>query len=186
MAQKNVFLTQAEVKHLFTAITSKRDRAIFLLTYRHGLRASEVGQLQVSDVDFTANRLSIHRLKGSLDGNHPMRPDEAKAIRAYLRTRKADSPYLFTSNRGTPVSRASLHYLMRKYATKAGLPPEKQHFHCLKHSIATHLLDARAGIEFVRDWLGHKNIQNTLIYAQLTSRTRDEQARRVFASPQII
>jgi site-specific recombinase XerD len=75
---------------------------------------------------------------------------------------------------------------MKKYGTMARLPKEKQHFHCLKHSIATHLIDAGADIMFVKDWLGHKNIQNTLVYAQLTSRTREEQARRVFASLRIV
>jgi len=53
-------------------------------------------------------------------------------------------------------------------------------------SIATQLSDVGTDIMFVRDWLGHKNIQNTIVHSQLTSRTRDEQARRVFASPKII
>ncbi len=56
----------------------------------------------------------------------------------------------------------------------------------LKHSIATHLLDAGADIMFVKDWLGHKNIQNTIVYLQLTSKIPDEQARRVFVSAKII
>jgi len=74
---------------------------------------------------------------------------------------------------------------MKKYGTRADIPAEKRHFHALKHSIATHLLDAGADIMFVKDWLGHKNIQNTLVYSQLTSRTREEQARKIFASPRI-
>ncbi|MEM2991555.1 MAG: site-specific integrase, partial [Halobacteria archaeon] len=76
--------------------------------------------------------------------------------------------------------------LPTKYSKRAGLPQDKQHFHCLKHSIATHLIDAGADIMFVKDWLGHKNIQNTLVYAQLINKTRDEQARRIFASSSIV
>lgn len=75
---------------------------------------------------------------------------------------------------------------MGKYGERAGLPKVKRHFHVLKHSIATHLLDAGADIMFVKDWLGHKNIQNTLVYAQLTDGRRDEEARRLFASPKIV
>ena len=66
--------------------------------------------------------------------------------------------------------------------TTAGLPPEKRQFRCLKHSIATHLLDAGADLAFVKDWLGHVNIQNATIYAQLTNAKRDENARRLFTS----
>jgi hypothetical protein len=57
---------------------------------------------------------------------------------------------------------------------------------CLKHSIATHLLDAGADLAFVKDWLGHANIQNTTIYARLTTATLDSTARKVFASHRVV
>ncbi len=62
------FLTQDETKRLFSVIKSKRDRAIFLTAYRHGLRASEIGMLQHTDVDLKSGRLTIQRTKGSLSG----------------------------------------------------------------------------------------------------------------------
>ena len=75
-----------------------------------------------------------------------------------LRTRTDESPYLFLSNRNVPISRYMLHHLMHAYGKVAGLPLEKRKFHCLKHSIATHLLDAGADLAFVKDWLGHANM----------------------------
>ncbi len=69
---------------------------------------------------------------------------------------------------------------MNTYGKQANLPEDKQHFHTLKHSIATHLLDAGAELRFVQDWLGHANIQNTVIYTYLTSATREAKARTVF------
>jgi len=75
---------------------------------------------------------------------------------------------------------------MKRYGKKAGIPEDKCHFHVLKHSIATHLLDAGADIRFVQDWIGHKNIQNTVVYAQISNRAREEQARKLFASPMIV
>ena len=180
------FLTQDELKRLFAVIKAKRDRAIFLTAYRHGLRASEIGVLQRTDVDAKLGRLTIHRLKGSLSGIYPMQPDALKLLRAYLRSRQDVLPYLFVSNRGVPIDRRTLWYLMRRYATAAGLPREKHQFHALKHSIATHLLDAGADLSFVKDWLGHANIQNTMIYARLTSATRDTLARKLFASHRVV
>jgi type 1 fimbriae regulatory protein FimB len=162
------FLTLDELGRLLAATReSVRDRALFLLAYRHGLRASEVGLLRADDLDLRTLRLTVHRLKGSLSGTHPLQPDEAKAIRAWLRGREQPpSPVLFPSNRGDPIARRTLDWLMKKYGEAAGLPPSKRHFHCLKHSIATHLLEAGADLRFVQDWLGHANIQNTVVYAQ--------------------
>jgi type 1 fimbriae regulatory protein FimB len=180
------FLTQDELRSLFKVIRSKRDHAIFLVAYRHGLRASEIGLLQKADVDMKQGRLSVHRLKGSLSAVYPMQPDVMKAVRSYLRTRDDESPYLFLSNRNVPISRYMLHHLMQTYGKAAGLPPEKWKFHCLKHSIATHLLDAGADLAFVKDWLGHANIQNTTIYARLTTATLDAQARTIFASHRVV
>ena len=75
---------------------------------------------------------------------------------------------------------------MQTYGEAADLPPEQRTFHILKHSIATHLLDAGADLAFVRDWLGHANIQNTLVYARVTTVKRDTEARRLFASPWVV
>ena len=152
------YLTQDETKRLFSAIKTKRDRAIFLTAYRHGLRASEIGLLQKTDVDLKRGRITIQRLKGSLSGIYPMQPDEQKLIRSYLQSREDESPYPFISNRGVPIDRRTLWHLMREYGKAAKLPAEKRKFHALKHSIATHLLDAGADISFVKDWLGHANI----------------------------
>jgi integrase len=158
----------------------------FRITYRHGLRASEVELLRRNDADLRTGRLTVHRLKGSLSGVYPMQPDIHKLLKAYLRSRQDMSPYLFVSNRQVPISRYTLWHLMQNYGEAADLPPEKRTFHILKHSIATHLLDAGAGLAFVRDWLGHANIQNTLVYARVTTVKRDAEAQRLFASPWVV
>lgn len=174
------FLTFDETNRLFENITSKRDRAIFLLAYRHGLRASEIGLLQHSDVDLKTLRIMLHRKKGSLSGEHPLQADEVRVLKAYLKTRSDSLPYLFPSQKGSPISRAMLDVLIKGYGEKAKLPDDKRHFHVLKHSIATHLLDKGAELRFLQDWLGHANIQNTVIYAQISSVNREAKAREHF------
>jgi site-specific recombinase XerD len=180
------FLTQDEMRRLLDAIDSKRDYAIFLLAYRHGLRASEVGMLQMDDLNLKQYRLRIQRLKHSLPGIYPLQADEVKALKAYLKERTSSAPALFLSRNNQPISRRRLDELMKHYAKRAGVPASKQHFHALKHSIATHMLDAGEDIRFVQDWLGHAAITSTVKYGQLTNRRRDEGARRVFASPHIV
>lgn len=174
------FLTLDETRRLFAVISDKRDKALFLLAYRHGLRASEIGLLRVSDLDLRRLRVMLHRLKGSLSGEHPLQADEARALKAWLRSRDADSPVLFPSRRSLPISRQMLDVLMKDYGEEAAIPKDKRHFHVLKHSIATHLLDAGAELRFVQDWLGHSNIQNTVIYAALVSTSREAKARQYF------
>jgi site-specific recombinase XerD len=175
------FLTLDETARLFRVIgPHRRDRALFLVAYRHGLRASEVGLLRVEDIDLKTMRIMVHRLKGSHSGMHPLQADEAKALKALLREREVPSPVLFSSNRGDPIARRTLDWLMKKYGEVADLPTAKRHFHCLKHSIATHLLEAGADLRFVQDWLGHSNIQNTVVYTYLTARGREGAARRAF------
>lgn len=176
------FLTTDEVSRLLKVITKKRDKAIFLLAYRHGLRSEEVARLKTSDLDFKKLRLMVHRVKGSHSGEHPMESDEVRIIKAYLKERggESESPILFPSNRGTEITTRMLRYMMKDYGEAAELPLHKRHFHVLKHSIATHLLSAGADIRFVQDWLGHANIQNTMVYTHLVSTTRDAKARALF------
>ncbi len=151
------------MQRLFSPIKTKRDRAIFAVAYRHGLRASEVGMLQLTDLELKAGRITINRVKGSMSGTYPMSPDTVNLIRSYLNSRKDVSPYLFISNRVLPIDRRTLLKLMKQYGTAAGFPAEKQKFYALKRSIGTHILDAGEDIYFAKDWLGHKNIQNTTI-----------------------
>src|SRR5262245_61443378 len=117
------FLSLEETARLFKAIgADKRNRAAFLLAYRHGLRASEVGLLRKDDLDLKSLRLVIHRLKGSHSGTHPLQPDEVRVIKSYLRSRDDASPILFPSRRGTPISRRMLDWLMKGYGASARIP----------------------------------------------------------------
>ena len=181
------YLTQDELKRLFEVITNRRDKAMFVIAYYHGLRVTEATMLKLEDVDLVRGRIRVQRLKHSLGGEYPMHDDELEILKDWLWERKHNkSPFLFPSALGPRISRRTVHWLMRKYGALAQLPPDKRHFHVLKHSIATHLLESGADIKFVQEWIGHSDIRNTVIYAQLTNPARDAQARRFFASPSIV
>ena len=127
------FLTEDELARLFSVIPSVRDRAMFQIAYRAGLRASEVGLLQLRDYDPKADRIFIHRLKGSNSSHHHLMREEARALRAWLKVRGSFPGPIFLSKQKRPIDRTTLHLLMKKYGAAAGIPEKLRHFHVLKH-----------------------------------------------------
>jgi integrase len=178
------YLTVPEQQRFFRVIDSVRDRAIFRMLYHHGLRASEIGQLKMSDYRagsrLDLDRIYIHRLKGSISGECAMIATAAQALRTWIRRRGYQPGPLFPSREGGPISRRRLGQLMVKYALAAGIPREKAHPHCLKHTCATHLLsDKKESIVDVQKHLGHADIKSTMIYADLTGEANEARAKRL-------
>ena len=173
------YLTIEELYRFFSVIYTNRNLALFRIAYHRGLRASEVGLLKVADYDAQADRLRVHRKKGSRGGEFHLTKKEVKALRSWLKVRGAAPGPLFPSRRGTGISQQMLDVLIKRYGKLAGISPEKCHMHALKHSCGTHLLELGEHIEDVQDHLGHVNIQNTLTYARITNRRRQERDRRL-------
>jgi site-specific recombinase XerD len=171
-------LTPAEMLALLKAAKkrSTRDWAMILLAYRHGLRASEVCGIRISDMDLKTGSISIRRLKGSLHTIQPLyqhrgQPllDEMAALRAWLHKRSADgSDYLFTSQKGGKLGRTQFFRNFQKVAESAGLSTEKRHPHVLKHSLASHLVAGNANLALIRQALGHRSISSTMQYIGTT------------------
>jgi site-specific recombinase XerD len=178
------YLSKLEVEKLLKGIANIRDKAIFTLMYYHGLRASEIGKLEIRDVRLTDNRIQVHRLKGSISGDGIVGPQVTRVMRAWLRDRiqlgERFGTTLFPSNQNNPISRITIYKLFAKYAEAAGIPENLRHPHILKHSIATHLLESGEDASTVQDWLGHKDIRNTLVYAKVTNKRREEAAARFY------
>ncbi len=164
-------------------IKDPRDKALFGLIYLYGLRVSEAVLLKHEDVDFEKGRILIRRTKAGIGGERPLFKSAQRLLKRYLKARHDTSDGLFTTRQGN-ISRQRVQQLFKAYARKAGLDA-RYSVHCLRHSIATHLLEAGEGIEFVRDHLGHRNIQNTMIYAQITDSRREESFKRVEGSSKI-
>jgi site-specific recombinase XerD len=178
------FLTRDQVKAFFSVVKDKRDRALFLLIYKRGLRASEPGLLLLEDYDRRTGKLYTRRLKGSLSGLHLLQRDEIRVLNTWLKEREKrgiDSDHLFPGRFGRGLSRKQVWEIFQRYAIAAGLPEDKRHPHTLKHSLATHLLEIGADVRDVQDMLGHAEIDSTLIYAAITNKRRDKTARDVAA-----
>jgi integrase len=127
---------QEEVERFFAGIESARDRAIFRIMYHAGLRASEIGMLELRDYSGATERMMIHRLKGSNSGEHHLNREEAAALRAWLVERGGEPGPIFTSRQGNRISRKMLDVLVKKYAAMAGWPQPLRHCHVFKHASA--------------------------------------------------
>lgn len=176
------FLTSQELDALFAAIRaggSERDLALFEVAYHRGLRASEVGLLKIGHLRLAQRRIYVTRLKKSKSGEYPLTEREVKALRVWMRKRGQVAGPLFLSRNRKPISRRRLDQLMKQYAGAAGVPAEKRHFHCLRHTCATQLVERDVDLLLIGDHLGHCDIRNTQIYAKVSDRKRQVLAERL-------
>src|ERR1700687_5524765 len=132
------YLTRDEVAALLRSSKKSRhgarNHAMILLAYRHGLRASELVNLRVSDLDLRAGTIYCRRAKGSRSSLHPMKPDEVKALERTLQRRKLQaSDYVFQSERAEKMSRSAFWRVVARSGERAGLPV-KAYAHLLRHS----------------------------------------------------
>ncbi len=184
--QPGDYLTKDELRRLLSSIRSPRDQALFRVAYRHGLRASEVGLLRVSDVDLKRRRIFCRRMKGSWSSHQLLGDDEVKLLRPLVARFSDPQAPLFISRKGNGISRQRLDALMKRYGILAGIPKEKRHIHALKHSFGVHLIEAGTDIAVIQDLMGHKNIENTRVYAKMSSPRRDEIHRELLAGGALV
>ncbi len=177
------YLTQEEMTRLFKVISSPRDRALFALIYHYGLRVEEATLLTLESVDLKNLHIRIQRLKNGVSSQKPLWRHNAKLLRSYLRVRQDAGHWLFTGRQGA-LKKRQIQTLSTEYAKKAGI--KGRSIHSLRHAIVVHLLEAGQGIEYVVDHLGHKNIQNTQIYAQITTSLRQEVFAKLERHPKIV
>jgi len=179
------YLTQIEVQAFFRAIRSLRDRALFALVYHYGLRVGEVALLRRGDVDLARGRIVVKRLKGGAWTEQPLFRATSKLLGRYLRrTRGRPEAPLFAGRRGA-LRKRQIQSLFVRYRDRAHLP-SRYTCHGLRHSIATHLLDAGVSLEFVQDHLGHQSIRSTSIYARITDHHRAALFQQLERSPWIV
>lgn len=156
-----------------------RDWCMILVTYRHGLRTSEVCKLKLSDMK--GGLLSINRMKGSLKtvqplGQHPTEPllDEVSALQMWLRERRNNGSHsLFTSRKGGALHITQFFRIFQSIAKQAGLPAYKRNPRILKYSLVAHLMERNVDVVLVNQLLGHRSINSTWKYVK---RKTDEQA----------
>ena len=167
-------LTPDEVQRMMTAARraggrlAERDALLILMAYRHGLRASELVALRWDQVDLKAGTLHVARLKNGSPSTHPLRGPELRTLRAWKRAQGEATPYVFTSLRGGPMTRRTVHHVVAEAAKVAGIG-FPVHPHMLRHATGYYLANAGQDTRAIQLYLGHKNIQHTVRYTELAA-----------------
>jgi len=165
------YLTEAEVERLMKAATGNRyghrDATMILVTYRHGLRVSELVDLRWDQVDFRTATLHVRRAKQGTPSTHPIVGDELRALRRLQREQEPKSPFVFTSERGAPFTSAGFARMIERAGVEAkfGFKP---HPHMLRHACGYALANRGHDTRALQAYLGHKNIQHTVRYPELS------------------
>ncbi|HEV8552903.1 MAG TPA: tyrosine-type recombinase/integrase [Casimicrobiaceae bacterium] len=133
------------------------------------MRASEVTGLRLSDLDLSAGTIYCRRAKGSRSSLHPMKPDEVATLEKVLRDRRLQATdYVFQSERAEKMSRSAFWRIVSQTGDRAGLPV-KAYAHQLRHACGYYLANKGCDLRLIQDYLGHKQIQNTVRYTALNA-----------------
>ncbi|CAI1965906.1 tyrosine-type recombinase/integrase [Serratia marcescens] len=165
------YLTSDEVFSLLQETEKKtishRDYCMIYMAYIHGLRASELTGLTLSDYDPLSRKLRITRLKGGFNTIHPVIEQEHHLLQRWLAERhryvRQDVPWLFITRTGQRLSRQRIYTLVRQYGNAAQLPVQV-HPHMLRHACGYSLAERGNDTRLIQDYLGHRNIRHTVIY----------------------
>jgi integrase/recombinase XerD len=173
-------LTREEVHRLIDATRTTHNQTYFWTLYSLGLRMSEGLNLQVGDIDSARRMVHVHRGKGARDRYVPLPPRTLQMLRAYWRTHRHPHwlfPAVGQDQRTAPTAthpmlRKSVQDALRRVVRQVGLK-KRVSLHTLRHSYATHLLEAGVNLRQIQQYLGHKSLKTTTLYLHLTSQGQE-------------
>src|SRR5262249_42190288 len=164
------------------------NRAYFWTVYSLGLRLGEGLHLQVGDIDSARMMVHVHRGKGAKDRFVPLPSSTLKALRAYWATHRHPT-WLFPAtgrdhhhpaSSDGPMERSSVQGAFRPVVRDLGLRKAIS-IHTLRHSYATHLLEAGVNLRLIQQYLGHSSLQTTMVYLHLTAASQEQAVARIEA-----
>jgi integrase/recombinase XerD len=169
-------MNPSDVRKLLLVIDDIRDRALFLLLLRTGIRIGEVLGLRLNDLDIKGRKVHLYEGEKNSMGRVVYLSDDALfALKLWLRRRNKSEGFVFYGQGHGHLCYSSGRYLFVKYLKKAGIDQKGYTVHCLRHTFASELLNAGMRLECLQQLLGHQDIEVTRRYARLTDTTREEE-----------
>jgi site-specific recombinase XerD len=180
-------LSIQEVRRLLKAATPLHNQVYFTTVYSLGLRLHEALSLQVADLDGQRLQVHVHRGKGAKDRYVPLPKDTLALLRTYWKTHQ-NPTWIFpatgrdqkqSSTATAPMRRNSVQGALRTAKRRAGLTKTGVAIHTLRHSYATHLLEAGVNLRLIQRYLGHPRLETTMVYLHLTQTGHDDAYQRI-------
>ncbi len=169
-------INPSDVRKLFLVIDDIRDRALFLLLLRTGIRIGEALGLKLNDLDIKGRKVHLFEGEKNSMGRVVYLSDDALfAIKLWLRRRDKSKEFVFYGKSQGHLCYSTGRYLFIKYLKRAGLDQKGYTVHCLRHTFASELLNAGMRLECLQQLLGHQDIEVTRRYARLTDTTREQE-----------
>ncbi|VVC00188.1 Tyrosine recombinase XerA [uncultured archaeon] len=167
-------LTKEEVRELLHATKNGRNRLLLQFIYSTGVRVSECVNMKAEDINFKEKMGKVKSGKGAKDRIIILSRNWCAMAKKYVERKKVKSPFLFSKKNGKPITSDTVQRIVRKAALHAGITKEITP-HSLRHSFATHLLEAGENIRNIQELLGHANLNTTQIYTHVST----EQLKKV-------
>jgi site-specific recombinase XerD len=175
-------MNPSDVRKLLLVIDDIRDRALFLLLLRTGIRIGEALGLRLNDLDIKGRKVHLYEGEKNSMGRVVYLSDDALfAIKLWLRRRDKNKEFVFYGKSHGHLCYSTGRGLFVKYLNKAGLDQKGYTVHCLRHTFASELLNAGMRLECLQQLLGHQDIEVTRRYARLTDTTREQEYFRAMA-----
>jgi integrase len=171
-----------DVKKLLSMIDHTRDRALFFLLLRTGIRIGEALALTMNDIDLKEKKVHIYEGEKNKMGRVVYLSNDAVfCLRRWFNWRNQEKTFIFYGKGDVPICYSTARTHFAKYLKDAGLDHKGYTVHCLRHTYASELLNAGMRLEVLQQLLGHQDIEMTRRYARLTDRTREEEYFRAMA-----
>ncbi|HCN66797.1 MAG TPA: site-specific integrase [Candidatus Accumulibacter phosphatis] len=180
-------LSREEVRALLACVRTPHNRAYLSTVYACGLRLQEALYLEVSDIDSDRMMIHVHRGKGAKDRFVPLPRATLETLHQHWRSHR--HPQLLFPAYGrdsrsaasatTPMAISSVQGALRSAKSQAGITKRAVSVHTLRHSYATHLLEAGVNLRVIQQNLGHTSLETTMVYLHLTSKGQEEAVARI-------
>jgi len=169
-------IDQQHLDQLLGAIDDCRDRALILLLLRSGMRIGELLNCKLQDIDLNEQKILIYQSDKTAVGRAVYYSTDAQqALLAWLKVRDTGKQHLFYGQKDKPLCYEAARAIFQRCLQRADLQYSGYTLHCLRHSFATGLLNAKMPLECLRVLLGHSNLEITRRYARLSDKTREEE-----------
>jgi integrase/recombinase XerD len=180
-------LSLEEVRAILGCVRTRHNRAFLSTVYACGLRLQEAQHLEISDIDSQRKMIHVHRGKGAKDRFVPLPESTLQCLRRHWVTHRHPRLLFPALGRGRnqaaqadmPMPKASVQGAFRQAKGEAGIQKRDVSVHTLRHSYATHLLEAGINLRVIQQYLGHAQLETTMVYLHLTRKGQEDAYARI-------